>query len=54
LEIAHHRPRKKDNGMIIFRKLNLKKIIKERKNTDGSAPVSVRDVKGAGCGGTGM
>jgi hypothetical protein len=40
--------------MIIFRKINLKQIIKKRKNTDGSAPVSARDVKGTGCGDTGM
>ena len=54
MEIEHHRPRKKDKGMIIFRKVNLKKIIKKRKSTDGNVPVSARDVKGGGCGGTGM
>jgi len=52
--IETHRPKQKDMDMIIFRKLNLKKILKKRKNTDGSDPRDVRSVKEPGYGGMGM
>jgi hypothetical protein len=40
--------------MIIFRKVNIKRIIKKRKDTDGNGQRDVRDVEDAGCGGMGI
>jgi hypothetical protein len=40
--------------MIIFRKVNIKQIIKKRKDTGGNGQRGVRDVKDLGCGDMGM
>jgi hypothetical protein len=40
--------------MIIFRKVNIKRIIKKRKDTGGNGLRDVRDAKEAGYGGMGM
>ena len=43
--------KQKDMDMIIFRKLNLKKILKKRRDISGNDLVSARGVKGARYGG---